>query len=282
MKSLGVVPKLGSPEALGLALRVARYAEQRGLRVFVDSRARGLVEWHSYFTPGVERVDAIAVIGGDGTILRTVHMLGDSDVPVLTIRHGRRGFLADVPPHDYALAIDRLLSGSYSLHEYMRLGVEVAGVGGLPYALNEAAVITASGFRGKVSRLRVLKHSREGAPERVLSVVGDGVIVSTPLGSTAYSLAAGGPILDPLMEAIVVTPLAPISLCSRPVVLPSSARVVVEVSGDSVPVELYVDGAPFSELGPGSSVIVTRAPRPARFVRFFAEDYYSRVFERCL
>lgn len=281
VRSLGVVPKLSSAEALALALRVAQYAEQRGLRVFVDSRARGLVEWHSYFTPGVDRVDAIAVIGGDGTVLSTLHMLRDSDVPVLTIRHGRRGFLADVPPHDFALAIDRLLSGSYSLHEYMRLAVEAPGLS-LPYALNEVLVTTASRFRGKVCRLRVLRYQREGAPERVLSIVGDGVIVSTPVGSTAYSLAAGGPILDPLMEALVVTPLAPISLCSRPVVLPGDARVVVEVSRDSVPAELYVDGVLFSELVPGSSIAVTRAPRPARVIRFFMEDYYSRVFERCL
>ncbi len=280
--SLGVVPKLSSAEALALSLKVAQYAERRGLNVFLDSRARGLVEWRSYFTPGVDRVDAIAVIGGDGTILRTMHMLKDCDAPVLTIRHGRRGFLADVPPHDFALAIDRLLSGSYSLHEYMRLEAVATGVGELPYALNEVVVATASRFRGKVCRLRTLRYTREGVSERVLSVVGDGVIVSTPVGSTAYSLAAGGPIVDPLMEAVVIVPLAPISLCSRPVVLPGSAKVIVEVSRDSVPVELYVDGIMFSELEPGSTVVVTKAPKPARIIRFFVEDYYSRVFERCL
>ncbi|MEM2080470.1 MAG: NAD(+)/NADH kinase, partial [Nitrososphaerota archaeon] len=151
-----------------------------------------------------------------------------------------------------------------------------------PYILNDAVVTTSSDSRGKVCRLRVMKHSHGSLPERVLTVVGDGVITSTPIGSTAYSLAAGGPIVDPLMEAIVVTPLAPISLCSRPVVLPDYVKVTVEVGGDSHPVELYLDGVLFLRLKPGSSVTISKAPKPARVIRFFAEDYFSKVFERCL
>lgn len=282
MWSLGIVPKLNSPEALSLAIRVAEYAEQHGLRAYLDSRARGLVGWPRYFNLGVDGVDVIAVVGGDGTVLRTFHLLRESDTPVLTIRYGKRGFLADVPPYDFALAIDRLLSGRYSLHEYMRLSVRVGDAGGLPYALNDAVVTTSSESRGKVCRLRVMKYSQGSVPERMLSIVGDGVIVSTPVGSTAYNLAAGGPIVDPLMRAMVVTPLAPISLCSRPVVLPEDVVIAIEVGKDSHPVELYVDGVLFFRLEPGSSVTVTKAPKPARVIRFFAEDYYSRVFERCL
>ncbi|MCS7099366.1 MAG: NAD(+)/NADH kinase [Sulfolobales archaeon] len=227
-------------------------------------------------------MDVVAVVGGDGTVLRTTHLLKDSDTPVLTVRYGKRGFLADVPPHDYTLAIDRLLSGRYVLHEYMRLLVQVEGVGGIPYALNDAALVTSSEFRGKVSRLRVMKYYYGSVPERVLGVVGDGVIVATPVGSTAYSLAAGGPIVDPLMRAIIITPLAPISLCSKPVVLPDDAKILVEVRRDSHPVELYVDGVLISRLEPGAALAASRAPKPARVIRFFAEDYFSRVFERCL
>ncbi|MEM2007086.1 MAG: NAD(+)/NADH kinase [Sulfolobales archaeon] len=248
----------------------------------MDSRTKGLIDWLRYFSLGVDKVDVVAVVGGDGTILRTMHLLRDLEVPILTIRHGKRGFLADVPPHDFTLAIDRLLSGVYSMHQYMRLAVQTEGVGNIPYILNDAVVTTSSDSRGKVCRLRVMKHSHGSLPERVLTVVGDGVITSTPIGSTAYSLAAGGPIVDPLMEAIVVTPLAPISLCSRPVVLPDYVKVTVEVGGDSHPVELYLDGVLFLRLKPGSSVTISKAPKPARVIRFFAEDYFSKVFERCL
>ncbi|MCX8185300.1 MAG: NAD(+)/NADH kinase [Sulfolobales archaeon] len=248
----------------------------------MDSRARGSVDWLRYFILGVDEVGVIAVVGGDGTILRTTHLLKDADTPVMTIRYGKRGFLADVPPHDYALAIDRLLSGRYVLHEYMRLLVQAEGVSDAPYALNDAVLITSSEFRGKVCRLRVMKHHQGGVPERVLGAVGDGVIVATPVGSTAYSLAAGGPIVDPLMKAIIITPLAPISLCSKPVVLPDDVKIIIEIRRDSYPVELYVDGILVSRLEPGISASVSRAPKPARIVRFFAEDYYSKVFERCL
>lgn len=282
MRTIGIVPKYGSKDALVLAEKVLKYAEEKGLRSYLDSRMRDLISWPRYFILGKDTVDVVAVIGGDGTLLRTIHLLKDTALPVMTIRYGKRGFLADVPPHDYALAIDRLLRGHYIVHEYMRLAVSVDGAGDLPYALNEAVIATAPEYRGKVCRLVVMRQVPGSIQERVLGIVGDGVIVATPVGSTAYSLAAGGPIVDPLMKAIIVTPLAPISLCSRPVVLPEDIQVTIEVSGDSNPVELYIDGMSFMKLRPGTAVRIVKAPTPARIIRFFIEDYFSRVFERCL
>jgi NAD+ kinase len=276
-----VVPKLGSRDALALTVKILEYAESRGLRAYLDSRALNYVEWHPVFNLGRDRVDVAIVVGGDGTILRTLHLLGDMDTPVITIRHGKRGFLADVPPYDYAIAIDRLIEGRYVVHEYMRLETKCRGVESIPYALNEVAVVTSSRARGKVCRLRVMRY-QEGRVEGVFSVVGDGVIVATPVGSAAYSLAAGGPVVDPLMRVMLVTPLAPISLCSRPVVLPESSTVLVEISGDSHEVELYVDGVMVALREPGDSVEVLKAPKPARIIRFFYEDFFSKVFERCL
>jgi NAD+ kinase len=276
-----VVPKLDSRDALALTVKILEYAESRGLRAYLDSRALNYVEWYPVFNLGGDRVDVVIVVGGDGTILRTLHLLGDMDTPVITIRHGKRGFLADVPPYDYAIAIDRLIEGRYVVHEYMRLETRCRGVERIPYALNEVAVVTSSRARGKVCRLRVMRY-QEGRVEGVLSVVGDGVIVATPVGSAAYSLAAGGPVVDPLMRVMLVTPLAPISLCSRPVVLPESSTVLVEISGDSHEVELYVDGVMVALREPGDSVEVLKAPKPARVIRFFYEDFFSKVFERCL
>ncbi|MCC6046723.1 MAG: NAD(+)/NADH kinase [Desulfurococcaceae archaeon] len=276
-----MVPKLGSTDALALAVKILEYAESRGLKAYLDSRALNYVEWHPTFNLGRDRVDVVVVVGGDGTILRTLHLLGDMDTPVVTIRYGKRGFLADVPPYDYAIALDRLIDGRYVVHEYMRLEARCRGVERIPYALNEVAVVTSSRARGKVCRLRVMR-CQEGRVEGVLSIVGDGVIIATPVGSAAYSLAAGGPIVDPLMRVILVTPLAPISLCSRPVVLPENSTVLVEVSGDSHEVELYVDGVMTALREPGDSVEVLKAPRPARVIRFFYEDFFSKVFERCL
>ena len=276
-----MVPKLDSREAIALAVRILEYAEGKGLKAYLDSRALRYVEWSPIFNLGRDPVDVVVVVGGDGTILRTLHLLGDWDTPIVTIRYGKRGFLADVPPYDYAVALDRLVEGRYSVHEYMRLEARCRGVERVPYALNEVAVVTSSKVRGKVCRLRVVRY-QEGQVERVLSVVGDGVIVATPVGSAAYSLAAGGPLVDPLMRVMLVTPLAPISLCSRPLVLPETSAVLVEVSRDSHEVELYVDGVLVTLREPGDSVEVLKAPRPARMIRFFYEDFFSRVLERCL
>ncbi|MEM2018844.1 MAG: NAD(+)/NADH kinase, partial [Zestosphaera sp.] len=211
---LGIVPKLNSPEALQLAKLVLKSAESKGLTAFLDARAKDLVSWDKFFHIGKDDVDIVVVIGGDGTVLSTLHLLRDSEVPVATIRYGRRGFLCDVPPYEYSEMVSRIASGDYKLVEYMRLKAEVRGVGATPPALNEIAVVSSGSGRAKVIRLYVHKDDEEVYRR----LVGDGVIVATPVGSTAYSLAAGGPVVDPTMRALIVTPLASITLCTRPVI----------------------------------------------------------------
>ena len=273
---IGVVPKLGSPQALTLARRVMEYAEARGIETYLDSRAKEHLTWHRLFTVGRDTLDFIVVIGGDGTVLRTLHMLRDSVIPLITIRYGRRGFLCDVAPFEYKTAIDRLISRDYELVDYIRLKASI-GSARLPYVLNEYAVTTSGDARGKVARLRVLKDE-----EPIYFLVGDGVIVAPPAGSTAYSLASGGPVVDPRLDVILITPLAPITFCSRAVVLPSTTTVRIVVSGDSPDLIVLADGIIAAEVGPGEVIEITKAPIPARFARFYLRDYYVRLFERCM
>ncbi len=275
---IGVVPKLNSPEALQLAKLVLKSAENKGLAAFLDARARELVSWDKFFYVGKDSVDMIIVVGGDGTVLNTLHLLGDSDVPIATIRYGRRGFLCDVPPYEYSEMISRIASGDYKLVEYMRLKGEVKGVGETPPALNELAIVSSGSGRAKVTRLYVHKDGEE----LYRRLVGDGVIVATPVGSTAYSLAAGGPVVDPSMRALIVTPLASITLCTRPVILPPNSEVRVTVARDSPEALLIVDGAFSVTLKPRDSVIIREYRKPAKFARFYLGDYYVRIFERCL
>ncbi|MEM2005809.1 MAG: NAD(+)/NADH kinase [Zestosphaera sp.] len=275
---LGIVPKLNSVEALQLAKLVLKHAESKGLAVYLDSRARDLLTWDKFFQLGRDQLDMLVVIGGDGTVLNTLHLLKDAEVPVATIRYGRRGFLCDVPPFEYSEMIARIASGDYRLVEYMRLEGSVRGVTDIPPALNELAIVSSGSGRAKVIRLYVQKDGEE----LYRRLVGDGLIVATPVGSTAYSLAAGGPILDPLMDALVLTPLASITLCTRPVVLPSQSEVAVTVSRDSPEAVLIVDGAYSVPLKPRDSVIIRKYPKPAKFARFYVGDYYVKIFERCL
>ncbi len=272
---LGIVPKLSSQEAVELALKIIKYAESLGVKTFLDERIKRRGGWPT-FSLGRENVDVVIVVGGDGTVLSTLHALKDSDTPIATIRYGKRGFLCDVPPFEYKAVIDRLLEGNYVLHRYMRLSALLEDKE-LPPALNDYAVVTNGPSRSKVGRLQVSRDE-----EIVFSVVGDGLIIAPPIGSTAYALAAGGPVVDPLMEAIILAPLAPATLCSRPVVLPPSSRVRVTVRSDSPPLELIVDGQVTVRLRPGDEVLVRKADKPAKFLRFFTGDHYVKLFSRCM
>lgn len=275
---LGIVPKLNSPEALQLAKLVLKSAESKGLTAFLDARAKDLLSWDKLFHLGKDSVDMVIVIGGDGTVLNTLHLLKDSEVPVATIRYGRRGFLCDVPPYEYSEMISRIASGNYKLVEYMRLRGEVKGVGTTPPALNELAIVSSGSGRAKVIRLYVHKDDEEVYRR----LVGDGVIVATPIGSTAYSLAAGGPVVDPSMRALIVTPLASITLCTRPVILPPNSEIRVTVAKDSPEALLIVDGTFSMTLKPKDSITIREYHKPAKFARFYVGDYYVRIFERCL
>jgi len=273
---IGVVPKFSSPEALALAKKILEYADSKGAEVYLDKRARKVIEWDRIFSVGTDKVDAIIVVGGDGTVLNTLHLLGEDTTPIATIRYGRRGFLCDVPPFEYGTLIDRLLEGNYRVSRYMRLQAIYEELK-IPYALNEFAIVTSGEARAKVARVSV---KRDG--DELFYLVGDGVIIAPPVGSTAYSLAAGGPVVDPEMEAIIVTPLNPITFCSRPVVLQPSSQVVVSIAKDSPNMLLIADGAFTVKLKPRDTITVRKAPTPAYFIRLYMGDYYVRLFERCM
>ncbi len=273
---VGVVPKFNSPQAIELTKRILNYGELSGLKMYVDRRAARMIDWDRKFTLGKDDVDLIVAVGGDGTVLSTLHLLGDKAIPVATIRYGRRGFLCDVAPFEYTDMIDRIVTGRYKIVKYMRLKATWRGTT-LPYALNEYAIVTSSEARTKVSRIHVWKDSEE-----IYYLVGDGVIIAPPIGSTAYSLAAGGPVVEPTMRAIIVTPLAPITFCCRPVVLPPTSTVRVVASRDSPSLEVISDGNYSVTIRPGEEITITEAPTPALFARFYMGDYYVRLFERCM
>ena len=271
-----MVPKFNSPQAIELTKRILDYGELSGLKMYVDRRAVRMIDWDRKFTLGKDDVDLIVAVGGDGTVLSTLHLLGDKAIPIATIRYGRRGFLCDVAPFEYTDMIDRIVTGRYKIVKYMRLKATWRGTT-LPYALNEYAVVTSSEARTKVSRIHVWKDGEE-----IYYLVGDGVIIAPPIGSTAYSLAAGGPVVEPTMRAIIVTPLAPITFCCRPVVLPPISTVRVVASRDSPSLEVISDGNYSVTIRPGEEITITEAPTPALFARFYMGDYYVRLFERCM
>lgn len=272
---IGIVIKYGSESATILGKEVLEYAESIGIDAYLDSNFKDL-DWSKRFTVGEDEVDYIVVIGGDGTVLRTLHRLGNKTIPIVTIRHGKRGFLCDVMPFEYRYALNSLITGRFRVVKYMRLEAEVHGKK-LPYTLNDYVITTTGPWRSKVARVIVYRDD-----EPIYTLVGDGVIICPPAGSTAYNLAAGGPVVDPTLEVIIVTPLAPITFCSRSVVLPPNTVIKVRILHDSPPLVLIGDGAVIMELNPGDEVLIRKAPLPAYFVRFKIGEYYVKLFERCM
>ncbi|MDT7888924.1 MAG: NAD(+)/NADH kinase [Desulfurococcales archaeon] len=285
---IGIYFKRFSRLASEVALKVAEECFKRKLEVYIEKTLvdqkevenRDVVELVVKHSVGVfmledPEVDVVAVIGGDGTVLRAFHMLGNPRIPIMTIRMGRRGYLLDVTPIEIPDRIEDLARGRYKIVEYLRLGVKDLEISPPP-ALNEVAIVSIGIGRSKVVRLKIYKGDKP-----LYFMEGDGIIIATPIGSTAYSMAAGGPILDHNLKGFVVTPLAPVQTWLRPVVVDMNSKIRVSISEDSPEAYIIIDGQFTTKLQPGSSITVEKYPDPARVIRFHDIDSaYDRLFMR--
>ena len=219
-------------------------------------------------------IDTLVSLGGDGTLLRAARFLNGSDAPVLGVNLGRLGYLTSCSAKEFQRALPRLAKGTYATELRMVLeavtGPVGAQTGARLRALNDV-VVHKGGF-ARVLRLRLFANSEE------IGVLGaDGIVISTPTGSTAYSMSAGGPIVEPTVESIVVTPIAAHTLAIRPLVL--RPDVVITVQPEDAPEEVLVtaDGQVGARLGPGHALTLRRADRPVRIVRFAGTTFVGRL-----
>jgi NAD+ kinase len=220
----------------------------------------------------VERVPAdtdlaLAIsLGGDGTMLRTVDMVCANGAPVLGVNLGQMGYLTEVEPEGLEKSFERFVAGDFEVAERMTLDVVVEG-GPRFVALNEAVIEKVA--PGRTVRLEV----RIGG-KHFISYVADGLILSTPTGSTAYNLSARGPIVSPSLRAMVLTPISPHMLFDRSLVLDPGEWVSMRLTSET-PAAVAIDGSVPVELTTGQEVVVTAAPRPARLVTFGRHDFHA-------
>lgn len=221
--------------------------------------------------------DFAVSMGGDGTLLRTASRVGIKNIPIIGVNIGRLGFLADVNPTEIENAIESLFNGTYKVYEHTALQVDTVGgrkLSGSVYALNEVAVLK----RDTASMISV--HA-EVDDEYLMTYQADGLIVTTPTGSTAYSLSNGGPILVPNTRVLCLTPVAPHSLSVRPIVIPDDAVVSLKVSSRSHNFLLAVDGRSDS-LPENVSVTIRKAPFRVKVVRLGGRSYYDVLREKMM
>lgn len=209
-------------------------------------------------------------LGGDGNMLRAVRSVADHGTPVLGINFGQLGYLTEVEPQDALEAIDRFFAGEHQVEERMRLEVWVEGTDAPPLrALNEVVI-------EKVDSGRTVRLQVDLNDDFFTSYSADGLIVATPTGSTAYSLSARGPIVDPMHRALLLTPVAPHSLFDRTLVLSPEDSVRIRVLEDRDAL-IALDGHLAGTLRVGQCVVCSAAPIPARLVSFGGKDFHRTL-----
>jgi len=270
-----VVIKIGfvsrhEPESVQLAAMFIDWLRsETKSEVFVDQEIAPMIGSKGSTVEEMERqkVDFIVSIGGDGTILRTIHKMADP-LPILGINMGTLGFLVDVEPKDAFETLEHLILG-FEVDERSRLKVLLNGIC-LPPATNEVALMTAS--PAKMIEFEIIVDGSLMEDFRA-----DGVIIATSTGSTAYAMSAGGPIVDPRVDAIVMVPMAPFKLSSRPWVIPGKSIIEVKLKMPKKEALVVVDGQSTTTISTEDSVVISKADTPARFVKVGHDGFYAKV-----
>lgn len=282
-KRIGVTVKSGLDYKHEAVEHVIKILTDLGAEVLVDAKRMEEVEVASHLKPyeTEEDIDLLVVIGGDGTILRSVRELKTFSTPILSINRGTVGFLAETEFGEAADLLPQLLNGEGVIEN--RDILSVSAFRGKEeiykgFALNEAVIA-----QGTIARLVDLKTSINGEP--LTSYHADGLIISTPTGSTAYSLAAGGPIVHPLLSATILTPISPHSFSQKPVVVPSNQEVQVEVltkpnKFQDAEVVLTLDGQIYIPLTNGDIVKTCACGDTVQFLRRKQDTFFGTLRQK--
>ena len=272
MSSIGIIYRERSPEAAALALLLTEQLRTTGRRVWSSSRGQ-----EGYIRGSLSDTGTVFVLGGDGTILSVARLCAPANIPILGINFGRVGFLTELEPGEVEEKLPRYLNGDYWIDERSMLHAEVAGDGGSEHLIALNDVVVVRGGEPRVIRMNIwidehLYHS----------TVADGVIVSTATGSTAYNLAAGGPILHPQVKSNVITPIAPHLAADRSLIVEPGSVITLELGGDSGTALLSADGQITRQFVSGMRVAVRGNAHVTKFLRHRPPTFFYRVLSRKL
>jgi len=256
-KMIGLIAHAGKPEAVSLAKTLVAEFARKSIPLEIEKNTAQLIGVSSERTTSDlgRTCDILLVLGGDGTILRVVHDLGERIKPVFGINLGALGFLTCISSVDYLKAVECILEGSYTLSRRTLLDVTILRNGNVVAqrrGLNDAVI-----SRGKLSRLIKLQARIDGAV--LTEYNADGLIISTPTGSTAYSLSAGGPILTPDSGVFVITPICPHVLTNRSVIVNDRSGIEISPRAAQGEVFLTVDGQELVAIEPGDVIRISKA-----------------------
>ena len=273
MKRIGFVVKHALPRAMLVADELRLWLAERNIDVFVEEGRMGpelrTGEAESSALP--KDIDLVVVLGGDGTLLYAARTLGRNGIPLLGINMGGLGFLTELCLENLYPAMEQILAGDYQAEKRMMLAVEVERNGEIvtrQHVLNDAVI-----HKEALARILDLNVKIDQMP--LTNYRADGLIICTPTGSTAYNLSAGGPIVHPAQEMILLTPICPFTLTNRPLILPRESLVEVEVHPEASDVILTADGQISCSLEPGDKVYVRRSDSHISLITNPYKNYFE-------
>jgi len=272
MKAVGIFGKSEHPEIQALARTLGALAVKRGLEVLVESTLSGLLDGERVLEPAqlAAQADVVVVLGGDGTMIRAARMLDGREVPVFGVNLGFLGYMTNFTVEEAQEQFEKVLAGDYEIEPRARLSAELVrdGQNLMRATVLNDVVVNVSGIS------RIIEIRTEIDDAFVTTYRADGLIVSTPTGSTAYSLAAGGPILIPGTRALVVAPICPHTLTMRPLVIQDDVRIGLTIVRGSDQVQATFDGQQAETLQLGDRLEIERAKGRLQLVKP-PRDYYK-------
>jgi len=274
IRSAGIVCKRNPSLVSSVVPPLLKWLEERKIGIYVDQETRACIDLQVPSASRVElgeKIELLIVLGGDGTLLSAARALQGHRVPILAVNLGGLGFLTSVTLEELYPALEQVIAGKHSTSERMMLDAEIRRDGRPSEhecALNDCVAT-------KAALARMLEFDLHVDRDHVGRYRADGIIIATPTGSTAYSLAAGGPIVQPELDAFVITPICPHMLTNRPLVIPDSATIELDFAAAMEPVYITLDGQVGFQLEPKDRVIITKSKSRVHLVRPPNKTYFE-------
>lgn len=266
---IALFPNTSKKQSKNLAIGIQEFLSSHGITVVSEDEEAKIINAKPLSSVDPKEIRFLISMGGDGTMLRLAHKYEALDAAMLGINLGHLGFMADVPIADIYPSLQDLINGSYKIHERVVIQGESLH-GDRCFAINDIVV-----HRAKNPSLVEIAIHVDGMYLNTFEA--DGIIVATPNGSTAYSLAAGGPIISPELEAVAITPISPHTISNRPIVLTANQEIQIQYLSDYDPVEIRADGITHHDLQTGDVFRITRSAKNFKLVSLLRRDYFSTL-----